>query len=310
MQRAMRRSLKRVAVLVPVIVTTFIFPLHAQQSVSLAPQGTYEENAEERINFSGKLRMLSQRIPSAACHLSRGIDVEGAGALLKAAPVEFEKILTALEFGGDADLNIKHPETRPKTLLRIRELRSAWEPMKAVAAQLSEGTATDEHVNFNLTQNMAVLGAAVRLVPELVKQYSNPNAVPYADLLLIDISGRQRMLTQKMSKESCMLGTSHRTADTPAQLEGTMRIFAASLTALRFGMPELGLKAPPNARISQGLDVVQTNWMSVKLFLTTILSDAYLDSVADTFKFQRLSTTMADVNKVVGLYTAAAKPSS
>ncbi|MEL7151760.1 MAG: type IV pili methyl-accepting chemotaxis transducer N-terminal domain-containing protein [Pseudomonadota bacterium] len=306
----MRLSLKRVAVLVPVIVTTFILPLHAQQSVSLAPQGTYEENAEERINFSGKLRMLSQRIPSAACHLSRGIDVEGAGALLKAAPVEFEKILTALEFGGDADLNIKHPETRPKTLLRIRELRAAWEPMKAAAAKLSEGTGTDEDVNFILTQNMAVLGAAVRLVPELVKQYSNPNAVPYADLLLIDISGRQRMLTQKMSKESCMLGTSHRTADTPAQLEGTMRIFEAFLTALRFGMPELGLKAPPNASISQGPDVAQTNWMSVKPFLTTILSDEYLDNEADTFKFQRLNTTIADMNKVVGLYTAAAKPSS
>lgn len=306
----MRLSLKRVAVLVPVIVTTFIYPLHAQQSVSPSPDGVYEENAEERINFSGKLRMLSQRIPAAACHLSRGIDVEGAGALLKAAPVEFEKILTALEFGGDADLNIKNPETREKTLMRIRELRAEWEPMKAAAARLSEGTATDDDVKFILTQNMAVLEAAVRLVPELVKQYSNPNAVPYADLLLIDISGRQRMLTQKMSKESCMLGTPHRTADTPEHLEGTMRIFEASLTALRFGMPELGLKPPPNASISQGLDVVQTDWMSVKPFLTTVLSDEYLDNEADTFKFQRLNTTMADMNKVVGMYTVAAKPSS
>ena len=75
-----------------------------------------EENAEERINYSGKLRMLSQRIPSAACHLSRGIDVEGARALLRAAPAEFEQILTALEFGGDTELNIKHPETRRKSI--------------------------------------------------------------------------------------------------------------------------------------------------------------------------------------------------
>ncbi len=268
---------------------------------------TYGDNAEERINYSGKLRMLSQRIPSAACHLSRGIDVDGSSKLLTAAPVEFEKILNALEFG-DAELNIHAPEKRRKTLMRIHTLRAAWEPMKAAAGRISDGTGTEEDVNLVLTQNMAVLGAAVQLVPELVKQYSNPNAVPYADLLLIDISGRQRMLTQKMSKESCILGTDHQTADTRPDLEKTMRIFEASLEALRHGKPELGLKAPPNHEISDGLDVVHYDWHNVKPLLDTVLAGQSLEGATDKAKFQRLNTTMSNMNDVVGLYTRAAKP--
>ena len=94
-------------------------------SVSL-PHSTYaqssgeivETNAEQRINFSGKLRMLSQRIPSAACHLAKNIDPEGARNLLTGAVAEFEQIITALEFGADEQLNIIAPETRRRTLRR------------------------------------------------------------------------------------------------------------------------------------------------------------------------------------------------
>ncbi|MCY4178928.1 MAG: type IV pili methyl-accepting chemotaxis transducer N-terminal domain-containing protein [Litoreibacter sp.] len=132
--------------------------------VALAPQ----DNAEQRINLSGKLRMLSQRIPSVACQISRGVDVEGAGKLLTAAQTEFDKILNALEHG-DEDLNIINPETRKKTLIRIHELRAQWEPLRIAAQAIANGTGSDEDVGVVLSQNAEVLEAAVRLVPELVK---------------------------------------------------------------------------------------------------------------------------------------------
>ena len=300
-------KLRRLAASVVVGLAAAAGPAMADEAKVLQTALTGEDNAEQRINFSGKLRMLSQRIPSAACHLSRGIDVDGSSALMAAAPAEFEKILTALEFG-DPDLDIMRAEARKKTLFKIHELRARWEPMKAAAEAVAAGTASDADIDYLLGNNMEVLAAAQSLVSELVKQYSNPNAVPFADLLLVDISGRQRMLTQKMSKESCILATPFKTPETLGDLEGTMNIFEASLDALRFGMSDVGIKPPPNPTISSGLEVVVYDWTAVKPMLQDVLAGTTLDTETEADKFRQLNITMANMNTVVGMYAAASKP--
>ena len=277
-------------------------------SVSIAQSSgeVVETNAQQRINFSGKLRMLSQRIPSAACHLAKGIDPEGAQNLLVGAVAEFEQIISALEFGGDDQLNIMAPETRRKTLARIHELRERWEPLRAAAEALIAGEGSEEETAFILTNNMPVLAAAQLLVEELVKQYSNPNATTRAMLFLIDISGRQRMLTQKVSKESCILGGPFETENTLTDLAGTIGIFEASLEALRFGMPMVGVNPPPNPEIFEGLNGVLEDWQRVTPYLDEVQAGGTLDEEENVIKFQGLNTTMANMNRVVGMYTAAA----
>lgn len=269
-------------------------------------QATVEENAQERINFSGKLRMLSQRIPAATCHIQRGIAADAAANLLTGATAEFEAILTALEVG-DPALNIQQPESRRKTLAAIATLRQLWEPLNVAAQSVIAGTATEADITYILTENLAVLGAAQRLVEELVKQYSNPNAVTRASLMLIDISGRQRMLTQKMSKESCMIGTSFETSSTVSDLQTTMRIFEASLEALRFGMDSVGILPPPNATIASGLSGVDADWSSVEPTVVGIIAGEEMDAAAQAAKFNGLNTTMANMNTVVGMYADAAR---
>ena len=282
-------------------------PAVAQAAAPSQAAPADEENAQVRINLSGKLRMLSQRIPSAACHFSRGIDTDGSSALLAGATAEFEKILTALEFG-DPDINIQNAETRRKTLARIHELREKWASLQAAADAVIDGTATDAEFSYILTENLPVLGAAQLLVEELVKQYSNPNATTRASLMLIDISGRQRMLTQKVSKETCLLEGANPMPETVSDIEGTIRIFEASLEALRFGMPAVGVGPPPNAEISAGLEGVLSDWKSVKPMLTKVLAGEELDDDADVMKFRQLNTTMANMNTVVGMYSDAARP--
>ena len=43
------------------------------------------------------------------------------------------------------------------------------------------------------------------LVSDLLAQYSIPNVMLQAIAMLVDISGRQRMLTQRMSKNFCLM---------------------------------------------------------------------------------------------------------
>jgi hypothetical protein len=303
----MTRKITPIAALLPLFLAFAGGPTQAQAAEPAQAAAIDEENAEQRLNLSGKLRMLSQRIPSAACHLSLDIDTEGATALLSGAAAEFEKILTALEFG-DAELNIMRPETRRKTLFRIAELRAEWEPMQAAAQAMMAGTATDDDLAFILSHNLAVLTRAQLLVEEVSKQYANPNAMTRAAAALIDISGRQRMLTQRMSKESCMAATTFATPQTTVSLNGTMSIFEASLEALRFGMPAVGIAPPPNAAISDGLAIVLDDWTSVKPHVTAVIAGETLDPAASVAKFQGLNVTMVNMNKVVGMYAAAASP--
>ena len=297
----------------------FNFPLAAMTAVAALAGAAHAETtkpvraafvedigAQERINFSGKLRMLSQRIPSAACHLAKGIDPEGAKALLQGATAEFEKILTGLEFG-DADLKIKGAEPRRKTVAQIHDLRAKWEPMKAAAEAMAAGDTSQKNLDAILSQNMTVLGSAKVLVSDLVAQYSDPASMLQSHAMLIDISGRQRMLTQKMSKESCMVASGLGTAETVEHLQGTMSMFEVSLSALMRGMPDAGIIPPPNADISSGLNTVYFNWNEIKPTLEAVVAGARIDDSADTAKFQNLNTAMANMNKVVGMYTAAAK---
>jgi hypothetical protein len=259
------------------------------------------DSVEDRIALSGKLRMLSQRIPSAACHLVSGVDPEGSVKLLSGSITEFERILDGLEFG-DSDLNINSAETRRMTVTMIHETREVWKSFKVAVDAVLQGNNTKENLQIVLDQNLAVLGSAQSLVSELVEQYSNsPNAVQ-AELFLVDIAGRQRMLTQKMSKESCMLASDTGTADTLNDLQSTMQVFESSLDALRFGLPELGIRKPPTDEISVGLNEILDQWTTVKPILDAILTGSNLNSDAQIQKFHGLNEIMTKMDQVVQMY--------
>jgi len=302
----MKTNLKNIVLAATAGLAVLAAPAIAQNAELVPASVVKDVGAQERINFSGKLRMLSQRIPSAACHLAEGVEPESSSKLLASAATEFDKILNALEFG-DEDLSIIGAEERRKTLKMIHALHDVWDPMKTAADRMAAGDISEEDLNFILDQNMAVLGAAKLLVSELVAQYSDPVAMVQADSMTIDIAGRQRMLTQKMSKESCMLRSAHAQDDTAQQLQGTMQMFEVSLEALRNGMPDAGIRRPHSPAIAAGLDGVHAEWSGVKPALQAILSGMEVDDNIEVGKFNALNTTMKKMNEVVGMYTKATK---
>ncbi len=279
-------------------------PATAQNAKVIQAGLQEDEGGQARIDKSGKLRMLSQRIPSAVCHLNRGIATEVAGKVLAGAAKEFDQIINALEFG-DSNLGINGAEKDRKVLAKIHDLRAKWEPMNQAAQTLLSGTATEADVNYVLENNMNVLGAAKALVIEVVAEYAIPTEMKQSSSMSIDIAGRQRMLTQKMSKESCILAGDHDNAETLSALQGTMKVFDTSLVALINGMQAAGIAPPPTAAVSEGLSVVLGNWNESKPYLEDIANGASLDAAAEGRKFEILNTTMVNMNKVVGMYAKA-----
>lgn len=262
--------------------------------------------ASERINFSGKLRMLSQRIPAAACMHHAGVVPEQSKAVLDAAVEEFDKIVNALEHG-DETLNIIGGEERRLTLAAIESLHAAYDPLHTAMEDIEATGGTDAEVLELAEHNMEVLEAAKLLVSEISGQYADPTALLQSDALTIDIAGRQRMLTQKISKEVCLASTGIYSEASLETLGGTVNMFETSLNALIFGMDGAGIAPAPTAEILTGLETVQADWAQVRDYVQTVATGGSVDEDTLGMIFTGLNKTMADMNAVVGLYTENSK---
>lgn len=265
-----------------------------------------ETGGDQRINFSGKLRMLSQRMPAAACNLHDGISPSSTRAALNGALQEFDEILSALEFGDDAR-GIYGPEERHRTLRVIEEVHKTLAPIKDALVSEAGDPLTNQTAQVLADQNLPLLEIAKLLVSELSGQYANPVALLQSDAMTIDIAGRQRMLTQKMSKELCFVLSDIEAPTARDTLSKTMHLFEVSLGALQNGMAEVGIQPPPNDEIIAGLEIVSTEWNAVRGYVQTVLADGTLTADQRAFVFDGLSTTLREMNKVVGMYADASK---
>jgi nitrate/nitrite-specific signal transduction histidine kinase len=280
------------------------------EDAQIIPAGIAKEaSAQERIALSGKLRMLSQRIPAAACHAHRSIDKTASLELLAAAIAEFDRIVNGLEFG-DAELNMPGAETDRKVLKALKDLHVTWDPFKVSADALVNGAGSLRELDLLLGQNMDLLNSAKALVVQIVAEYSNPNDMLQSHSMVIDIAGRQRMLSQKISKEACVAAGDHRTAETTSALSGTVDMFEASLNALRHGHQAAGIVPPPNSEISAGLEEIAADWKDVKPLLENVLANEVGGADAEATRFQMLNAIMAKMNTVVGLYASVSDQQS
>ncbi|MEP4196879.1 MAG: type IV pili methyl-accepting chemotaxis transducer N-terminal domain-containing protein [Aliishimia sp.] len=260
----------------------------------------------ERINFSGKLRMLSQRVPAAACNLNAGVDPFHSSETLNASATEFHNILEALEFG-DPTMGIIGAERSRKGLMAIKVVKDIWVPVEDASGKLLDDSHAEVAEQYVAHHNLELLEAAKLLVSQLSGQYANPVALLNSDAIRLDIAGRQRMLTQKVSKEACHILSEINGEEAKKALPRTIQMFEISHQALRFGMPEAGIKAIDDSEINAGLDLVASNWAALRPLLATIEAGGELDLSTRAELAQSLNTTMKNMNDVVHLYSDASK---
>lgn len=279
--------------------TTFVTPALAQEAkiylAGLVPQ----ESAEERIRTSVKIKMRAQSISAATCHQQLGIEPSPTSTPLAEQIVEFEKYVTALT-DGDASLNITEPEGRPKTLRAASLVTEAWTPVKAAAENIVSGNGQVADTDLIMVENLEILEHGHNFTAELVRQYANPAKATFADLLTIVVATRQGMLSQKMSKESCLV--SYKGGDAAKKLGTTMDVYENTLIALRDGLPGAGIEAAPTAEIKAGLDEAYAQWNVVKPMLIEIKSGAAVDADAHHTKVRHLDNLMYKMVEISDLY--------
>jgi hypothetical protein len=89
----------------------------------------------------------------------------------------------------------------------------------------------------------------------------------------VDTAGRQRMLTQKMSKEAFFVGLDFQKSTNLDNLDATVRLFSDSHDGLLQGVYYLGLPQTTNMCTLWQMRTVSHLWAEFQPFLRQILDD-------------------------------------
>ncbi len=274
--------------------------VHAAGATEVAYQpGVAQGNAEERVRTSVKIKMRAQSMSADSCHLQVGVNEGELATPFDAQIAEFEKYVSAL-INGDDSLNIPTAEDHRKTLHAASLVTEAWAPFKVAAMGFVEGTGGVDEASLMLEANYDLVHHGHNFTAQIVRQYANPAAATFADLLTIVIATRQGMLSQKMSKESCMV--SFKGGDAAEKLAETMVVYENTLFALRDGLPAAGIAAAPTKEIKAGLTEAAEQWMAVKPILQQIADGADVGPEVHTDKLHKLDDMMNKMLEVSNLY--------
>jgi len=209
----------------------------ASEAVAPAVQQSKQQSGTV-INLAGKQRMLTQKMSKEALFVAKGIDADANKANLAKTVALFDKTLKGL-IGGDATLGL--PKTTNEAILKQLEVVSGlWGPFKASIEKGDLAGISKQNIpllkNMNKAVQMYAKASGSKLDPAMAQT--------------INLAGRQRMLTQKMTKELLLAANGIEAEANKANAKKTFTLFKTTLA-------DLTAKAP-NAEIKTQLGVVKT----------------------------------------------------
>ena len=117
----------------------------------------------------------------------------------------------------------------------------------------------------------------------------------------INLAGKQRMLTQKMSKEILLIAKGINVIENQNNLRQTAILFNRTLIGLFNGDSELGLVQTKNPHIIQQLNQVAEWWKEFRENVDTVLMGNMSIAVLNKTAQQNISL-LREMNKVVKMY--------
>ncbi len=252
------------------------------------------------INLAGKQRMLTQKMTKEAFELFLGIDMENAKKSLKASRDLFDKTLNGL-IKGDKDLKLVATKDK-KIQAKLQEVKRLWEPFKNHIDKIYNFEATDKDYWYIKNNNIKLL----KTMNEAVFMYAKLNKSSKKFKLANDINlaGRQRMLTQKISKDILQYILNIDKKESLKDLKASIQLFDKTLYGLFNGDKKQHLHGTKLPRIVNQLKVTQKEWEKAKLLIIEQLKPENLNNQDLTLKLlNQLDKTKYEMNKAVEYYT-------
>jgi hypothetical protein len=259
------------------------------------------------LNLSGKQRMLSQKMSKEVMLIALGEDVAGNLDNLKATAELFDKTLKGLRSGSE---ELRLPPTFSKRILKqLGKIDEIWDGFSMAVDQVIEAeSASPEAVAQIAAENLPLLKEMNKCVGLYEKEASKSGLEADPGLAVtLNLSGKQRMLTQKMSKEFLLIAYGHEVEENQLNLLETYTLFERTLKGLVDGDETLDLPGTEDKEIRAQLEVVQDLWSEFKPLVEAATRTGAKPSAADIAAIAAANLPLLkNMNAAVGMYEAAA----
>ncbi len=251
------------------------------------------------INLAGKQRMLTQKMSKEILLIAKGIDVEANKASLRKTADLFDRTLKGL-INGDPELGL--PKTTDKAILaQLEKVSALWKEFKPNVEAALNGQIDQAVLKRVAAQNLPLLKEMNKAV-QMYAKASGSDLDP-AMATTINLAGKQRMLTQKMTKELLLVANGIDVEANKANLKKTVALFERTLKGLFDGDSELGLPGTKDPAIRKQLEVVQGLWAEYKPILDNV--DTSPEGLAKAAKLNL--SLLKEMNKAVKMYEQSVK---
>jgi len=290
----MRKSV--LALCIGISLAGFPLQVSAQQVDITAELGEIvRKSANElatQINLAGKQRMLTQKMTKEALLVALDLDAAANAAELKKTVALFEKTLKGLELGDDELKLVKAPNRTISAQLDV--VMKLWEGYKPLVLSVAAGKADRKALEEIAARNPELLAE----MDKAVKMFEQAAGTDMEDLAIaVNLSGRQRMLTQKMAKEYFLVALDIDSENNRKALANTIALFDTTLKGLLNGDEKQALPPATDPDIRAQLKKVMEMWGDYKALLEQPISRENLEKVA-----RANMPIMHEMNKVVELY--------
>jgi len=211
---------------------TFGVNLNASEGASTTQQ--VKQQSGNVINLAGKQRMLTQKMSKEALFVAKGIDVDNNKANLDKTVALFDKTLKGL-ISGDTQLGLPKTEN-PEILAQLTVVKELWVPFKSSIEKGNLKAISEQNIpllkNMNKAVQMYAKASGSKLDPAMAQT--------------INLAGRQRMLTQKMTKELLLAANGIDAEANKANAKKTFNLFKTTLSDLIAKAPNTEIKAQLN----------------------------------------------------------------
>lgn len=256
----MKKSLKKSLIVLMLPFSPLIADTQLDFSSLINEFMTESNGLKTTINLSGKQRMLTQLMSKLVEQIELNVQKKQSTKKLKEMAVLYAKTLKAFR-DSDSDLGIEKT-TNAKVLEQIAVVEKEWKPFYKHIQLIVEDKAKEESFTYVLSHNEKLLEVSNELVKRYEASNTSSNYLEKARLRVVNVAGRQRMLTQKMTKEKLLVIQGDKSF--AKKLENTVKLFDDSLTLLRKGDKAQNIGEPSNEKIIKQLNVVASIWSELK----------------------------------------------
>ncbi len=240
-----------------------------------------------KLNLAGKQRMLTQKMTKEAIALSQGLGSKES--LIETANL-FDKTLNGL-ISGDSELKLTQTKDQ-NVLSQLNHVKELWKGFRANLDVVTANPTTSAiALSYLNDYNLDLLKESHKVVELLESNSINSKTV--------NLAGKQRMLSQKMVKETLGLVQGSVSSDT---LKDTASLFDKTLKGLISGDSDMGLSATTDSAILAQLTNVQKLWNSFYKNIKTVLKLAPVTNNALAYINGNNIELLKEMNKAVVLY--------